>query len=100
LLTQGVEIKRLDYMAATVAKLDNSVYRRFLKYSKRNKKKTTHPRKKKLKKFVKFKESNYFALKTKNFYRNRNKLLKKNSYSSLRLVKINNTLVVSYFLRF
>ena len=93
-------MKRLDYMSSTVAKLDNSVYRKLLKYSKRNKKKTTNPRKKKLKKFSKFKESNYFFLKTRNFYRNRKKLLKKNSYSSMRLVKVNNTFIVSYFLRF
>lgn len=87
-------------MDTVVAGLDNSVYRRLLKYNKRNKKKTTHPRKKKLKRFTKFKESNYFFLKTRNFYRNRKKLLKKNSYSSMRLVKVNNTLMVNYFLRF
>ena len=31
LLTQGVDMKRLDYMSSTVAKLDNSVYRKLLK---------------------------------------------------------------------
>lgn len=100
LLTQGVEQKRLDYFNTEVPHLKNVVYRITLKYNKRNKKKTSNPRKKKIKKVTKFRESLYFFLKKRNFYRNRKKLLKRESFSQIKLVKISDKLVIKYLLRF
>lgn len=100
LLTQGVEQKRLDYFGSYVPHIDNIVYRFSLKYSKRNKKKTSNPRKKKIKRITKFRESLYFFFKKRNFYRNRKKLLKRDSFSQIKLIKISNKLVIKYLLRF